>query len=85
MKLTVAGLACGLLAQAVKPLVSSVFSLETFLGVLSQGLIAGIIGLAGYLGVAWLLKSSELHAFIDTMHRRVLKKITPKESVSVQE
>ncbi len=85
MKLTVAGLACGLLAQAMKPLVSNVFSLDTFFGVLSQGLIAGLIGLAGYLAVAWLLKSSELHAFVEAMHRKVLRKIIPKESVSVQE
>lgn len=84
MKLTVAGLACGLLTQAMKPLVAHVFSLSTFFGVLSQGMIAGLIGLSGYLVVAWLLKSSELHAFIGAMHRRVFK-IVPKESVSVQE
>jgi putative peptidoglycan lipid II flippase len=85
MKLTVAGLVCGLLTQAIKPFVSTLFSLDTFLGVFFQGFIAGMIGLAGYLGAAWLLKSTELHVFVETMHRRVLKKITPKESISMQE
>ncbi len=85
MKLTVAGLVCGLLTQALKPIVSGIFSLDTFFGVFSQGLVAGVIGLGGYLAVAWFFKSAELHAFVDAMNRKVFKKITPKESVSVQE
>lgn len=81
MKLSVAGIVCGVLAQFVKPIVSSLFSLDTFLGVLMQTSISSGIGVLGYLVVAWMLRSTEMHAFAETMHRKVLKKIQPKEPI----
>lgn len=79
--LTVAGLLAGLATQAMKPIVVAYISLETFWGVLSQGLIAGGLGLAVYLVVALGLKSSEAITFVLSLRRKFLRGYQPKEAV----
>lgn len=77
--LTVAGLVSGLATQAMKPVVVAYISLETFWGVLSQGLIAGGLGLAVYLIVALGLKSPEALTFVLSLRRRFPREYQPKE------
>lgn len=85
MKLTVAGLACGVVAQILKSILSSFFSLNTFSGVLMQGLIVGGLSLCVYITIAWILKSDELKQLIDVLKRRTIKKQIPSESVALHE
>ena len=81
-KMTVAGLAAGVVMQTVKPFVVSVISLETFFGVLSQGFIAGGLGLAVYVIIAYSLKTEELNVFLKSIQRKILRKVTPDEVIS---
>lgn len=77
--LTVAGLLAGLATQAMKPLVVTYISLETFWGVLLQGLIAGGLGIAVYIVVALGLKSPEAITFVSSLRRKFLKGYKPEE------
>lgn len=79
--LTVAGLAAAVVTQAMKPIVVTYISLETFWGVLSQGLLAGGLGLAVYLVVALGLKSPEAITFVSSLRRKFLRGYQPKEAV----
>ncbi|MFA6131614.1 MAG: murein biosynthesis integral membrane protein MurJ [Patescibacteria group bacterium] len=79
--LTVAGLIAGMATQAMKPLVVTYISLDTFWGVLSQGLIAGGFGLVVYLAVAVGLKSPEALTFVSSLRRKFLKSYKPEEVV----
>jgi len=85
MKLSIAGIACGLVAQFSKPLLLSFLSLDTFFGVFLQGLIAGGLGLVSYVLVAWLLSVEEVRLLIHTLKRRGLSRHIPTESVDVRE
>lgn len=77
--LTVAGLVSAVSIQAVKPLVVKYISLETFFGVLVQGLLAGGLGLAVYLVLALLLKSPEAQTFVASLRRKFFRSYQPKE------
>ncbi|MFH1253521.1 MAG: murein biosynthesis integral membrane protein MurJ [Candidatus Uhrbacteria bacterium] len=80
--LTVAGLFSGISIQAVKPLVVQYISLNTFFGVLLQGLLAGGLGLAVYLALALLFKSPEAQTFIVSLRRKFFRAYQPKEILS---
>ncbi len=79
-----AALGCAVTIQALKPLIVRVIPLDTFLGVLTQGLVAGGSGLVVYAAISHLLKSRELTDVIAGVRRRVLRKAQPEE-VIVQE
>jgi putative peptidoglycan lipid II flippase len=79
--ITVAGLFGGLATQATKSLVVEHISLSTFFGVLSQGLIAGGLGLAVYLAVTVALKLPEAITFTSALRKKFIRGYQPKESV----
>ncbi len=81
-KIVVAGLACLVVTQLLKPVFVSVFSIDTFLGVLFQGLFAGGFGLLAYVGVAYVLKSEELATVWEGVTRRFFKKAQPEEGIA---
>jgi putative peptidoglycan lipid II flippase len=80
--LGISGAACAGVVQAMKQVVVKFISLDTFFGVLSQGLIAGMLGLAVYALVAYLLKSEEMYEFLRGMKRRLFRKAKPEEAVA---
>lgn len=79
---TAAGLAAGVVMQILKPAVVRIISLDTFLGVLTQGLVAGGIGLVVYALVAWLMRSSEMNDFVVSLRRRLFRTYQPKETLT---
>ena len=83
-KMIVAGLVCGVVMQLLKPIAVAILSLDTFFGVLSQGLLAGGLGLIAYSFVSFLLGSEEQKAFIASIRRKVLRKSEPTETLSGQ-
>ncbi len=80
-KLSLAGLACAAITQVAKTVVVQWIPLDTFLAVLAQGLFAGLLGLAVYAIVAWLLKSEEICDFASGLKRKLLKKAKSPEAV----
>ena len=79
---TAAGFVGAAVTQLLKPVVVSFISLDTFWGVLSQGLIAGGAGLLIYFVVAFVLKSEELNELLSGLRRRFIQKATPEETIS---
>lgn len=79
--ISTAGIGCALTIQFLKPLIVRVIPLDTFLGVLFQGLVAGGAGLVVYVAVCRVLKSRELADVIAGVQRRALKKAEPEETV----
>ncbi len=82
LKMSAAGLVCGVMMQTLKPVAVELIPNDTFIGVLSQGVLAGGVGLVLYILVSYLLKSEELDVFIAAMHKKILKKTVPEESFS---
>ena len=79
--MSVAGLPAGIVMQLMKSVVVSFIALETFWGVLLQGLIAGGAGLIVYIVISWLLRSPELSSLIAGLRVRLLKKAKPEETI----
>jgi len=82
--LSSAGVLCGVVTQFLKPVAASFMSLDTFLGVLGQGLFAGGFGIAAYVGVCILLRSEEAMDIWGGIRRRVFRKYQPKEPVATE-
>jgi len=81
LRITPAAIAAAIVMQAMKPVVVKFIALDTFWGVLTQGLIAGGLGLIVYALIAWLLKSPEMHEIVDGLRIRFLKKAKPEEGM----
>jgi putative peptidoglycan lipid II flippase len=79
--IAVAGLGCVVTMQALKPLVVKVIAIDTFLGVLAQGVIAGGAGLLVYALICYGLKSPELAEFASGLRRRIVRKAQPEETI----
>ncbi len=81
-KLSVAGMAAGLVMQLLKPVVLSFLSLESFFGVFFQAVLAGGIGLVVYAVLAGLLHVEEQSRLIDSIKRATLRQSRPQEVAS---
>jgi len=71
LKFSIAALISGISIQGMKLLVLDYIDMKTFLGVLFQGLFAGVIGIIIYLAISSLLKSEELFYFWGLLKRRL--------------
>lgn len=80
--MSAAAVACGVVTQAVKYELVKYITLDTFVNVLMQGMIAGFAGLAVYVIVAMLFGSSEMAVFVASVRRKLLKSAKPEEPVA---
>lgn len=80
-KLSVAGLVMAVIVQFVKGPIAGVVDMTKFWGILTQGFVAGILGLAAYLGTCYLLKLEEFELFKNSLKRRWLKLTRVEEEV----
>ena len=81
-KISVAALAMGLVVQVSKNIIEPFLDMQTFLGIFSQGIFAGGLGLLVYFGICLVLKSPEIMNFKASLQRRLFKKYyKPKESI----
>ena len=78
-KVTVACLVSAVVMQTVKPIIVSLISLDTFFGVLAQGLTAGGLGLIAYLVVGKILSIEEQSYFFSSVKKNVLRHVQPSE------
>lgn len=84
LKISAAALPCAIVMQLLKPVAVSILPLDTFFGVLAQGLFAGGAGLGVYVLITHLLKTEELELLTGSMRRKLLRRVMPEESVSTQ-
>ncbi|MBU0648637.1 murein biosynthesis integral membrane protein MurJ [Patescibacteria group bacterium] len=81
-KIAVAALVMGLVVQVSKFIVEPYLDMQTFLGIFSQGLFAGGMGIIVYGLICLLLRSPEMMNFKASIQRKLFKKYyEPKESI----
>ncbi len=71
MKITTAVVPAALAIQLMKNFIGPRVNMDTFIGVFTQGAVAGLVGLAVYVGVAIVLRSEEAIGFAAAVKRRV--------------
>lgn len=80
-KFSMAAIAAGFTIQIMKLAIWPFIDMSRFLGVLTQGAVAGSLGLTAYFFVCFLLRSEEMFSFWGSLKRRVFK-VKPKDKVS---
>lgn len=79
---SLASLVAGVVAQYLKYVVVDFVKLDTFMGVLTQTVVAGGVGMLVYFGIGLLLRSEEMLAFFAALRRKMLKQAQPVETIS---
>jgi len=77
LKISVASFVMALTCQAMKFVIEPFVNMQTFLGVFSQGLGAGLIGLGVFAVVGIALRSKEMLSFKDAIKHRFFKTKPP--------
>ena len=68
-----ASLVMGIIAYVFLSIFDHVFDINTFIGILSQGFFAGLLGIAGWAIVLYIMKSRELNGFWSAVHKKFWK------------
>ncbi len=71
IKFSVAGLASGFVIQIGKSLVWPFIDMTKFLGVFTQGAVAGLFGLGIYFLLCYIMKSEEMIELIDVVKKKL--------------
>ncbi|NQT49913.1 murein biosynthesis integral membrane protein MurJ [Candidatus Kuenenbacteria bacterium] len=74
-KISFASLLMGVAAQYIKTWIGLSVDMQRFWGVLTQGFVAGIVGIAVFVLVGYLLKTEELLSFMASLKRKMFKKV----------
>jgi len=85
LKFSTAALACGYVAQQMKGIIWPFIDMTKLWGVLAQGLVAGICGLAAYAVICWLLKSEEMAVFVASLKSRMLRVMAKNRPTTIEE
>jgi len=81
-KISVAALAMGFVIQVSKYVIEPFLNMQTFLGIFTQGLFAGGLGLIVYCTICLILRSPEMLNFKASVQRRLFKKYyKPQEGI----
>jgi len=83
-KISLATVGLGLTAQAMKYLVEPWLGTDTFVGIAGQGAIAGICGLAVFVGLSLLLRSQEMILFIESFRRKFLRQAKEAKALETE-
>lgn len=78
-KISLATVVLGVVTQWLKYAVEPATGTDTFIGIFSQGLIAGVGGLIAFVAVSWLLRSEELFSFIGSLTKRFVRQAAVPE------
>ncbi len=85
LKFLIAALVMAIFTQGMKYLAEPVFGTRTFIGILLQGALAGLVGLLIYVLVLFWFKSEELASLINGLKKRWSKKGIILEELEIQE
>lgn len=72
-KISIAAIVMALTIQTFKTLLAPFLDMQTFLGIFTQGSIAGLLGCAAYVVMGMLLKSYEMKIFVETIRKRLFR------------
>ena len=72
-QITLASIIMGVVAYFFLTIFGKVFNLDTFAGILLQGLLSGTLGIASGVGVLWVLGNEELKAITGTLRTKFWK------------
>jgi len=75
LRIIFASLGAGLFAYMTLQFINQLVITQTFMGILAQGFIAGMVGLAGYWILGYLLNMEEMNIFIASMKKKLFKKV----------
>ncbi len=81
-KMSIAALLMGLAIQGLKYVIAPMVNMETFLGIFTQGAVAGLGGLAVYALAGLALRSHEMQVFIETIKKRLVRRANLPRDVS---
>lgn len=82
-QMSVAGMAMAAVIQVVKGVVATMVNMQTFMGILTQGVTAGLIGLAVYMAVGYALGLREAREVRKIYRRRA--PVTPSSNIVQEE
>jgi len=71
-----AAVVAGFFAQKTLQLLDGTLDIDTFIGVFSLGLIAGVVGTIFGVTVLWILKNKEIEEVYNAMHQKFWKRVT---------
>lgn len=72
-KISIAAIVMALTIQTFKTLLAPFLDMQTFLGIFTQGAIAGLLGCVAYVVIGLLLKSYEMKIFVETIRKRLFR------------
>lgn len=79
-RIIIASIGGGLSAYFTMRLINLYVVTDTFVGILTQGFLAGLIGLVAYVLVGFILKMEELNIFVGSLRRKFFKVSIIKEA-----
>lgn len=85
-KMTIAGLFMGISIQYAKTLIAPYVNMDTFIGISSQGVGAGLIGLIVYVILGLVLRNHEMIIFVETIKKKLVRvKNVPEDITEIGE
>ena len=72
-KISFSALIMGIVVQAMKYVIAPLVDMEKFWGILTQGLVAGLVGLAAFVLVCLFLRCDEMIVFIRAIKKKLFK------------
>ncbi len=72
-KISLAALAMGVVIQGFKYILGTILDIDTFIGIFTQGILSGILGVIIYGLICYLLRVEEMHIFIESFKRKWFK------------
>lgn len=85
LRIVFASLGGGLIAYFFLQYIDRFVPTEKFWGIFSQGLIAGLLGLGGYVALGYVLNLEEMFIFISSLKRRLFKSVQVIAEDSINE
>ena len=83
-KISLASILMAVVAQSVKTWIGGAVDMDRFWGVCLQGAVAGVVGLAVFTLVAYLLKTEELLNFMASLKRKMFKEVRIEKEGAVE-
>jgi len=71
LKFSLAALLAGFIMQSMKVIIAPLVDMTRLWGVMTQGAMAGLLGILVYLIICYLLRSEELFSFLSSIKRRL--------------